>query len=94
MGGRGDQPIAGRPFDGPAEIAVSTDVATTNEAGVPLDAQLRDLLVRTIVDANGVHVGEGSTIEEARAAESLAMSSSAIGVKAPRLTYDARLATR
>lgn len=68
--------------DGPAEIAVSTDVATTNEAGVPLDAKLRDLLVRTIVDANGVHVGEGSTIEEARAAESLAMSSSAIGVKA------------
>ena len=68
--------------DGPAEVSVSNDVATTNEAGVPLDAKLRELLVATIVDANGAAAVEGGVIEEKRAAQSLAMSSSAIGVKA------------
>jgi len=68
--------------DGPAEVTVSTDVATTNEAGVPLDSELRDLLVRTIVDANGAEFAKGSEIEERGAAQSLALSSSAIGVKA------------
>ncbi len=68
--------------EGPAEVAVNTDVATTNEAGVPLDAKLRELLVSTIVDANNKGVAEGGAIEERRAAQSLAMSSSAIGVKA------------
>jgi len=65
-----------------AKVDVSTDVATTNAAGVPLDADLRALLASTIVDANGASVAEGSAIEEVRAAESLAQSASAIGVKA------------
>ncbi|MEM7155070.1 MAG: enoyl-CoA hydratase-related protein [Myxococcota bacterium] len=68
--------------EGPAQISVNTDVATTNEAGVALDAKLRELLVSTIVDANGATAAEGGAIEEQRAAQSLAMSSSAIGVKA------------
>lgn len=67
---------------GPAAVSVDRNVATTNEAGVALDADLRDLLARTIEDANNQPWAEGSTLEEARAAESLAMSSSAIGVKA------------
>lgn len=67
--------------EGPATIEVSTDVATTNEAGVPLDAELRALLVSTIIDANGASVAEGRTIEAERAAQSLAMSSSKVGVQ-------------
>jgi len=68
--------------EGPGKVDVSTEVATTNAAGVPLDAELRELLVSTIKDANAVGVAEGGAIEEQRAAQSLAMSSSAIGVKA------------
>ncbi|MEX1361803.1 MAG: enoyl-CoA hydratase-related protein, partial [Nannocystaceae bacterium] len=67
--------------DGPATLEVDTAVSTTNEAGVPLDAELRELLVSTIVDANAATAVEGGAIEEQRAAQSLAMSSSAIGVK-------------
>lgn len=71
------------PFrEGPAEVKVDRNVATTNEAGVPLDAELRDLLARTIEEANALPVADASRLEEERAAESLAMSSSAIGVKA------------
>ncbi|MCA9648852.1 MAG: enoyl-CoA hydratase/isomerase family protein [Myxococcales bacterium] len=76
----GSTPMPAFREDG-AQVEVSTDVATTNEAGVPLDAELRELLVRTIVDANGTTAAEGGAIEEDRAAQSLAMSSSAIGVK-------------
>ena len=65
-----------------AEVTVNTDVAITNERGVPLDAELRDLLVKTIVAANGTSAAEGSEIEGTNAATSLTMSSSAIGVKA------------
>ncbi len=67
---------------GPATVVVNTDVATTNEAGVALDGELRDLLVATIVDANGATALDGGAIEEQRAAQSLALSSSRIGVKA------------
>ena len=65
-----------------AEIAVNTAVATANEAGVPLDAKLRALLAETITAANGTDAAAGSAIEGTNAATSLAMSSSAIGVKA------------
>ncbi|MCH9681090.1 MAG: enoyl-CoA hydratase/isomerase family protein [Deltaproteobacteria bacterium] len=68
--------------EGPLAVTVDTTVSTTNEAGVPLDADLRALLVSTIVDANGASAEEGGAIEEQRAAQSLAMSSSRIGVKA------------
>lgn len=68
--------------EGPAEVEVSTDVATKNEAGVPLDADLRALLVSTIVDANGAALAEGRAIEAERAAQSLASSAATIGVQA------------
>lgn len=67
---------------GPATVSVNRNVAPTNEAGVPLDADLRDLLARTIEDTNALSWTEASALEEKRAAQSLAMSSSAIGVKA------------
>lgn len=68
--------------EGPAKVDVSTNVATTNAAGVALDADLRALLVSTIVDANGASVADGSAIEEQRAAQSLAAAAAGVGVKA------------
>lgn len=68
--------------EGAAAVAVSTDVAKTNAAGVVLDANLRALLVSTIVDANNAGVADGSALEGRRAAQSLAASAAAIGVKA------------
>lgn len=68
--------------EGPAEVEVSTDVATKNEAGVPLDAELRELLVTTIIDANAAILDEGREVEADGAAQSLAMSTSTIGVQA------------
>jgi enoyl-CoA hydratase / 3-hydroxyacyl-CoA dehydrogenase len=68
--------------DGPADVRVDRSVATTNEAGVALDADLRDLLVQTIEGANALPFADASRLEQERAAESLAMSSSSIGVKA------------
>ncbi len=67
---------------GPASVPVNRDVDPCNERGVPLDAALRDLIANTIVDANALNFDEGSQLEEQRAAESLCMSSSKIGVKA------------
>jgi enoyl-CoA hydratase / 3-hydroxyacyl-CoA dehydrogenase len=66
----------------PTQVKVDRDVATTNEAGVALDAELRDLLARTIEEANALPFADGSRLEEERAAESLSISSSTIGVKA------------
>ncbi len=68
--------------DGPAKLTVDRAVATKNEAGVPLDADLRTLLADTIEQANGQPYADGSSLEARNAAKSLAMSSSAIGVKA------------
>ncbi len=68
--------------EGPAAIEVSTDVAITNEAGVVLDAELRALLVSTIIAANGASVAEGRAIEAERAAQSLAMGAAKVGVQA------------
>lgn len=68
--------------EGPARVAVNRDVAMNNEAGVPLDADLRDLIATTIEEINDMNWEEASALEEQRAAKSLAMSSSAIGVKA------------
>jgi enoyl-CoA hydratase/carnithine racemase len=61
---------------------VNRDVATTNEAGVVLDADLRDLLARTIEDANAADLAQGSAIEEDRAAASLAAEAAKVGVAA------------
>ncbi|NJK32012.1 MAG: hypothetical protein HC927_06080 [Deltaproteobacteria bacterium] len=49
---------------------------------MPLDADLRELIAKTIEEANALPYAEASALEERRAAESLTMSSSAIGVKA------------
>ncbi|PRP99616.1 3-hydroxyacyl-CoA dehydrogenase/enoyl-CoA hydratase family protein [Enhygromyxa salina] len=68
--------------EGPAEVSVSRDVDPCNEAGVPLDADLRELIANTIERANALPFAEGSAIEERAAAQSLTMSSTAIGVKA------------
>jgi enoyl-CoA hydratase/carnithine racemase len=68
--------------EGPAEVSVNRDVNPCNEAGVPLDADLRELIAKTVEEINALPYAEGSAIEEQRAAESLTMSSSKIGVKA------------
>lgn len=68
--------------EGPAKVEVERNVSPTNEAGVPLDADLRELLAGTIEEVNALPWAEASKVEEAKAAKSLAMSSSAIGVKA------------
>ena len=68
--------------EGAAEVKVNRDVATKNEAGVPLDADLRTLIADTIEQANNLPYADASRLEEQNAAKSLAMSSSAIGVKA------------
>jgi enoyl-CoA hydratase/carnithine racemase/3-hydroxyacyl-CoA dehydrogenase len=67
---------------GPASITVDRNVDPRNEAGVPLDADLRELIASTVEQANALPYAEASSLEERRAAESLTMSSSAIGVKA------------
>ncbi|MFV8756250.1 enoyl-CoA hydratase-related protein [Nannocystaceae bacterium ST9] len=67
---------------GGAELTVKRDVDPRNEAGVPLDADLRELIASTVEQANALPYAEASALEERRAAESLTMSSSAIGVKA------------
>ncbi|MGB1276233.1 MAG: hypothetical protein ACPG77_10830, partial [Nannocystaceae bacterium] len=65
-----------------AQVPVTQDVNPCNEQGVALDAELRGLIARTIADANATSFAEGSALEEVRAAESLCLSSSKIGVKA------------
>ena len=71
------------PFrDGPAEVSVDRGVDPRSEQGVPLDADLRDLLASTIEACNALPFAEASALEERRAARSLAMSSSRIGVHA------------
>ncbi|MCB9701475.1 MAG: enoyl-CoA hydratase/isomerase family protein [Myxococcales bacterium] len=65
-----------------AEVAVDRGVDPRNEQGVPLDADLRELLAATIEACVGKPWAEASAIEEAKAAESLAMSTSKIGVAA------------
>lgn len=66
----------------PARVEVDRAVDPRNEAGVVLDAELRELIAKTIEDANGATHADGSVIEEQRAAESLTLSSSKIGVTA------------
>lgn len=67
---------------GGATLVVRRDVDPRNEAGVPLDADLRELIATTVEEANALPYAEASALEERRAAESLVMSASAIGVKA------------
>ncbi len=61
---------------------VDRDVPTTNEAGVPLDADLRDLLVETIEACVGAPWPEASSLEERNAARSLAAPAAKVGVRA------------
>jgi hypothetical protein len=49
---------------------------------VPLSAALRDLLARTIVDSNAASLAAASSLEEQRAAESLAAPAAKVGVTA------------
>jgi enoyl-CoA hydratase/3-hydroxyacyl-CoA dehydrogenase len=63
-------------------LEVASDVPGTNEAGVPLSAALRELLVRTIVDANATNVEGGGALEARRAAQSLAAPAAKVGVTA------------
>jgi enoyl-CoA hydratase/3-hydroxyacyl-CoA dehydrogenase len=65
---------------GGIELHVNQDVNPRNEAGVVLDAELRSLLARTIEDANKLDIEAGGRLEAERAAQSLCLSSSAIGV--------------
>ncbi len=69
--------------DGACEpFTVDRDVDAKNEAGVTLDAELRELIARTIEEINALPFDQGSAIEEHRAADSLVLSSSKVGVKA------------
>ncbi|RMG97888.1 MAG: hypothetical protein D6705_07510 [Deltaproteobacteria bacterium] len=68
--------------EGPTDHRVDRDVPTRNEAGTPLDADLRDLLVETIEACNRTTWAEASAIEERNAAKSLAAPAAAVGVKA------------
>jgi enoyl-CoA hydratase/carnithine racemase len=68
--------------EGPLEVSVARDVGTANEAGVALDAELRELIASTIEQANNLPYPDATALEERRAADSLTLSSSAIGVKA------------
>jgi enoyl-CoA hydratase/carnithine racemase len=68
--------------EGAAMLSVSTDVPGTNAAGVPLSAALRELLVRTIIDANGLDLAAAGELEEQRAAERLAAPAAKVGVLA------------
>jgi hypothetical protein len=68
--------------EGAATLRVATDVPGTNAAGVPLSIALRELLVRTIVDANGSPLAAGAELEQERAAESLAAAAAKVGVTA------------
>ncbi|MFY0531958.1 enoyl-CoA hydratase/isomerase family protein [Nannocystis pusilla] len=78
---RGTAPLP--PFrTGPAEVAVDRAVDPRNEQGVVLDAELRDLLARTIEDANALDVAAGGALEEQRAADSLSQSAARVGVTA------------
>lgn len=63
-------------------LAVDTGARGTNDAGAPLSAALRSLLVRTIVDANAASISEGGELEARRAAESLAAPAAKVGVTA------------
>ncbi len=68
--------------EGPAEVVVARDVDPRSDQGVALDADLRELLAATIEACNALPFAEASALEEQRAAQSLAMSSSRIGVQA------------
>ncbi len=67
---------------GPAEVHVDVNVAPRNDQGVALDAELRALLARTIEDCNALPLAPASELEEQRAADSLCLSASKIGVTA------------
>lgn len=63
-------------------VPMRLDVTPTNEAGVPHDAELRQLIADTVVAANATTYEEGAKLEEQAAARSLTMSCSKIGVTA------------
>jgi hypothetical protein len=65
-----------------ARLGVSRDVSPRNEAGVPLDADLRELLATTIEDCNALPLADASALEESRAAKSLAAPAARAGITA------------
>jgi enoyl-CoA hydratase/carnithine racemase/3-hydroxyacyl-CoA dehydrogenase len=67
---------------GPHPIQVDRGVDPRNERGVPLDADLRDLLAATIEATNNLDYPAASEHEADRAAHSLTQSASKIGVTA------------
>lgn len=66
----------------PAEVVVSADIRGTNDQGVALDRQHREMLARTIEDCNNLPVAVAADVEAERAAESFCLSSCKIGVQA------------
>ncbi|EDM74299.1 3-hydroxyacyl-CoA dehydrogenase [Plesiocystis pacifica SIR-1] len=69
-------------MDGAEAFTVDRSVDGKNEAGVPLDAELRELIAKTVEEINALPYAEGTAIEEVRAADSLCLSASKIGTKA------------
>lgn len=65
-----------------AEVRVDHTIAPRNAAGVALDRQHRELLIRTIEDANNQPFAAAVDLEADRAAESFTLSASKIGVQA------------
>lgn len=68
--------------EGALEIVVDRNAAVRNDQGIPLDSELRELLASTIEGCNALPWAEASELEGERAAKSLTMSTSRIGVKA------------
>lgn len=68
--------------EGAVPIEVNREVNPRSESDVILDKDLRELIAATIEDVNNLSYAKGSALEEQRAAESLTMSTSKIGVKA------------
>ncbi len=71
------------PFrDGALEITVDRNASPRNDQGIPLDSELRELLAATIEECNNLPWTQACALEGERAAQSLTMSTSRIGVKA------------
>ena len=67
---------------GEERAEVDTEVERAEHLGQQVLVDLRELIAATVEECNRLPWAEASNIEEQRAAESLTMSTSAIGVKA------------
>jgi len=68
--------------DGPLELVVDRNANVRNDQGIVLDSELREFLASTIEACSNLPWTEACTVEGERAAKSLTMSTSRIGVKA------------